>query len=319
MLQARHREEIVAVRRFPHVHQVDDPLAVVPEIAGADFDAPRRPVMRVAGDAERPLRADRTQDVLGRLIGADELLDVQRDDVRVLPAADVILRDLGAGDDQQVIETARALRLRGDVGEIRLEPRLGDREVAPPERRHPRDPRQQILLHQDVVGDRDDVEASGLPVEIDDLAQRQTPIAPPRVDVEVAEQKRFVPRHISAPLRLRPSRRNGAHPPDGAAESLTRSSARRRGRPRPCPSPDSGAPRSRPSSRGTRRRARSWSAAAPGSCLRRETRSADRTRRCAPARRSAPRNFRHRESRRSRGRDVRTHGWRARRRGRRRG
>ena len=33
----------------------------------------RRPVMRVAGDAERALAPDLLQDVLGRLVGADVL------------------------------------------------------------------------------------------------------------------------------------------------------------------------------------------------------------------------------------------------------
>ena len=35
----------------------------------------------------------------------------------------------------------------------------------------------------------------GLAVEIDDLAERQPPVAPRRVDVEVAEQERLVSRH----------------------------------------------------------------------------------------------------------------------------
>ena len=51
VLQARHRKQIVAVGRLPHVDQLREPLAVVPQVAGPDFDAPRRPVVRVARDA----------------------------------------------------------------------------------------------------------------------------------------------------------------------------------------------------------------------------------------------------------------------------
>ena len=73
VLQARHRKQIVAVGRLPDVDQIDEPLPVVPQIAGADLDPPRRPVMRMAGDAERALPPDLLEDVLGRLVGADEL------------------------------------------------------------------------------------------------------------------------------------------------------------------------------------------------------------------------------------------------------
>ena len=75
----------------------------------------------MAGDAERALPADLVQDVLGRLIGADVLVDVERDDVRVLLAADVILRDLGAGNHEQVVELPRAPRLGRDLVQVGLE------------------------------------------------------------------------------------------------------------------------------------------------------------------------------------------------------
>ena len=135
-------------------------------------------MMRMAGDAQRALPADRVQDVLGRLIGADVLVDVERDDVRVLLAADVVLRDLGAGNHQQIVELPRAARLGGDLLEIGLEALLGDRELAAAERQQPAGARQQIALHQDVIGDRDHVEPPRLAVQIDDLAQRQPAVAP---------------------------------------------------------------------------------------------------------------------------------------------
>jgi hypothetical protein len=83
-----------------------------PQIAGADFDPPGRPVMRMTGDAQRFLPADLAQDVLSGLIRAD---------VRVLLAADVVLGDFGAGDHQQVVELSCAARFRRNVVEIGLE------------------------------------------------------------------------------------------------------------------------------------------------------------------------------------------------------
>ena len=71
VLEAGHREEVVAVGGLPHVDQVGQLVAVIPQVAGADLDAPRRAVMRVAGDAQRALPADLAQDVVGRLVGAD--------------------------------------------------------------------------------------------------------------------------------------------------------------------------------------------------------------------------------------------------------
>jgi len=105
------------------------------------------------------------------LVGADELADVQRDDVRILLAANVILGDLGAGEDEQIVEAARPARFRLDVVEIRLEPFRRHRELAPSERHHPAGAGEHVALHQNVIGDRDDVEAPGLAVEIDHLAQ----------------------------------------------------------------------------------------------------------------------------------------------------
>ena len=46
VLQAGDREEIVAVGRFPDVDEIRQLVAVIPQIAGADLDPPRR-----AGDA----------------------------------------------------------------------------------------------------------------------------------------------------------------------------------------------------------------------------------------------------------------------------
>ena len=87
-------------------------------------------MMRMARDAERALPPDLAQDVLGGLIGADVFGDVQRDDVRVLLAADVVLRDLGARHDQQIVELPGAPGLGGDVRKVGVEPPLGHGEIA---------------------------------------------------------------------------------------------------------------------------------------------------------------------------------------------
>ena len=54
MFETRHREQVVAIRGFPDVDEVRQLVPVIPQIAGADLDPPRRPVARVAGDAEAP-------------------------------------------------------------------------------------------------------------------------------------------------------------------------------------------------------------------------------------------------------------------------
>ena len=55
---------------------------------------------------------------------------------------------------------------------------------------------EQILLGEDVVGNRKNVEPLGLPVQVDDVAQRQPSVAPRRVYMEVAQQERLVSRHV---------------------------------------------------------------------------------------------------------------------------
>jgi len=66
---------------------------MIPEIARADFETPHRPMMQMAGDAERALPPNLTQHIVCPLIGADVLLDVERNDVEVRPRSrDLICR-----------------------------------------------------------------------------------------------------------------------------------------------------------------------------------------------------------------------------------
>ena len=86
VLERSHREQVVAIGRLPQIDEIGQLVAVAPEIAGADLEAPHGPMVRMAGDAERALPADRAQDILRLLVGGDVLPDVERDDVRVLPS-----------------------------------------------------------------------------------------------------------------------------------------------------------------------------------------------------------------------------------------
>src|ERR1043166_5547408 len=151
--------------------------------------------MRMAGDAERTLPPNLAQDGLGGLIGADELLDVKRNDVRVLPTAQTVLRHLDAGDNEHPVLLHGALGFLPDVCEVRLKVLFAKSEAPLAERRNPGRARKQVLFHQDVIGNGDDIELAGRAVQIDDFANRQLAITPLRVNVEVAEQKWFVPRH----------------------------------------------------------------------------------------------------------------------------
>ena len=135
-------------------------------------------------------------------------------------AADVVLRDLGARDHEHVVQALRPDGFARNLVQVGLEAVLGDGKLAVSERRHAPGPRQQIALHQDVIRDRHDVEMPGLAVEVDDLAHRQPPVAPARVDMKVAQQKRLVSRHV------RSSRRCGRDPRDDDEGSRTRSSRR---------------------------------------------------------------------------------------------
>ncbi len=55
--------------------------------------------------------------------------------------------------------------------------------------------REQIALHENVIGDGDDIELPRLPVQIDDLPHREPAVAPARVHVEVAEEEGLVAGH----------------------------------------------------------------------------------------------------------------------------
>jgi hypothetical protein len=42
----------IAIGSFPHVDEISQLLAMIPQVTGADLEAPRCAVMRVTGDAQ---------------------------------------------------------------------------------------------------------------------------------------------------------------------------------------------------------------------------------------------------------------------------
>ncbi len=207
--------------------------------------------------------------------------DAERDDVGVVLRADVILRDLGAGNDEQSVLPPGARRLLLDVRQIIVEGFLSDRKLPPAECRDaPKSP-QQILSSKNVIGDREDVEPSCSPVEIDDFAEREPPVTPRRVYMEVAEQEGFVAGHRSgAHVLVRGIRR--AVKEDLRAEVPEVNSKDPPASHRPVPARRGEHPALRPQAHASRLR----KPAAPGSCPRREIQSTYRVHQSPPARRA---------------------------------
>ena len=105
----------------------------------------------------------------------------------------------------------RALRFAANVVDVVLEILLAHTERAASERRQAAGARQQILLHQDVIGDRDDVEFAGRAVEIDHLGHRELAVAPLGVNVEITQEKWFVTWHQDPHIEV-PSFGRPRHP-----------------------------------------------------------------------------------------------------------
>ena len=116
--------------------------------------------------------------------------------MRVLLRADVVPGDLGARQHQQAVEAPRADRFLSNFPEVVGKGFFGHGIAAAAEGRDARHPREQIVFAQDVIGDRDHVERPGLTIEIDQLPDAQTPVAPGGVSMEIAQQERFVSGHL---------------------------------------------------------------------------------------------------------------------------
>src|SRR4029450_2786495 len=134
MLEARDREQIVPIGRLPDVDEARQRGAMIPEIAGADFETTHGAMVRVARNAQGALPPNLLQDVVRRLIGRDVALDVEGNDVRVLLAPKLVLRDLRAWHDEELVFATGSLGFAGDVFEVGSELIFGDAEAAAAER-----------------------------------------------------------------------------------------------------------------------------------------------------------------------------------------
>ena len=79
------------------------------------------------------------------------------------------------GIDEHAVLLQRCARLRSRCrrGRRRSPPRAAPKRAAS-ERGDAAGAREQVLLHQDVIGDGDDVELAGRSVEVDDFARRDS-------------------------------------------------------------------------------------------------------------------------------------------------
>src|SRR4030095_4064730 len=103
MLEARDREQIVPIGRLPDVDEARQRGAMIPEIAGADLETTHSAMVRVARNAQGALPPNLLQGVVWRLLSRDVALDVEGNDVRVLLAPKLVLRDLSARHDEEVV------------------------------------------------------------------------------------------------------------------------------------------------------------------------------------------------------------------------
>ena len=101
---------------------------------------------------------------------------------------EVVVRELEAREHEQVVVPPCSLRLRGELGKVVGVVRGPDAA----RRRVGREPR--IVAAVDVVGDAEHVEPVAS-VEVDELGHGQCAVAPPRVRVELAEQRLDLPAH----------------------------------------------------------------------------------------------------------------------------
>lgn len=110
----------------------------------------------------------------------------------------MVLRDFGAGDQEQRILAFGACGFLFDVRHVVVEGFLRDREPPLSQSGDPSKTREEILLCQNVIGNREDVEFLGLAVQINDLTKAEPSIAPRCVYMEIAQEKRLVPGHAQA-------------------------------------------------------------------------------------------------------------------------
>ena len=152
----------------------------------------------MGGDERRPLAAHTREGRVEPPVDTGKRAAADCDCVRGEERVEVVVGQLEPGQEQQVVLPAGALGLRLDLCEV-----VGVvRGMDASERCVVGQPR--IVAAVDVVGDAEDVEAVAS-VQVDELGQRERAVAPPRVGVELAEQRLDLAAHrassVAAPRR----------------------------------------------------------------------------------------------------------------------
>ena len=184
----------------PRLGDPPEELRAVDELCPVDVRTQRLPsggpagggaMRRRCGRDRVRMRRDQRRAVVTRclerghepVVDGDERAQTDRDGVGSVARVAVVVGELRPGNDEKVVLRAGAPRFLRDLREVGRQPR--GREVAAlAARGSPR-----VVAPDDVVGDTEDVEAMTA-VEVDELADREQPIAPARVRVELAEQWR---------------------------------------------------------------------------------------------------------------------------------
>ncbi len=133
----------------------------------------------MGGDERRPLRARGAQSRLEAFVDADEGAEADSDGMPGFDRVGILVGQLEAGQDEQVVQAARPLALGRDLVEVGVEVGLLDMEAG-----------------QGVVGDGEHVE-TGPAVEVAELAHAPGAVAPRRVGVELAEKRAELGGHLT--------------------------------------------------------------------------------------------------------------------------
>ena len=126
----------------------------------------------MCGNERRPARAGGDQRGLETVPEGDKRVEADGQGVRAPSRIVVMVGQLEAREDEQVVERRGASRLGGDRRDVLGVALCGDVHLP---------------VAQRVICDAEDVEPT-VAVEVDKLAKRQAAVAPRRVRVELAEQ-----------------------------------------------------------------------------------------------------------------------------------
>jgi hypothetical protein len=179
------REDLVAVHELEPVDRTAQLAPFGREPRGtAVARAGRVGLIRMGGNERRPVAARGGQSVVDSVCDSDELSQPDGDGMGGPQRILVVVGQLEPGQEEQPVERVGAHRLALDLREIARPHLLVD--VAPVARR--------------VIRDREHVEARA-PVEVDEIGDGERAVAPRRMRVKLAEQRRRLDEHV---LRVSP-------------------------------------------------------------------------------------------------------------------